>query len=252
MGAIFGSAALSGAIADRASAGLPLPSPPPRPIPRAVRCLLTGARVLTAKGPAKIEDLAIGDLVPTMFGGTVPIQWIGHYPIKKSNPSKPWPKAARPVRIARSALAPNVPEADLCLTQAHGLLIDNVLISAECLINGTTITLDDASNVDTLEFFHVKLEKHDVIYAEGAPVETLLNVDESAVNFAEYFRMKGAWAEEEVPCAPVLGYRRQGGGLRSRVRNAASWVERRRQITAIRNRFAERGIILARELETSI
>jgi hypothetical protein len=36
-----------------------------------------------------------------------------------------------------------------------------------------------------LEFFHIKLERHDVIYAEGTPTETLLEVDESAANFAE-------------------------------------------------------------------
>jgi hypothetical protein len=54
------------------------------------------------------------------------------------------------------------------------------------LINGTTITRYEAREYDELEFFHIKLESHDVIYAEGVPAETLLNVEESAVNFAEY------------------------------------------------------------------
>jgi hypothetical protein len=195
--------------------------------------------------------LAIGDQLPTMFGGTRPIQWIGHYPIKRRNPSKPWPKDARPVRIARSALAPNVPQTDLYLTQAHGLFIDGVLVSAGCLINETTITLDEASQLDALEFFHIKLEKHDVIYAEGAPVETLLEVDESAVNFAEYFRMHGAPTDEEVPCLPILSYWRRGSGLKSRVRSAVSWIDRRRQIGVIRHRLAQRGLILSRELQPS-
>ena len=66
------------------------------------------------------------------------------------------------------------------VTKAHALLIDGVLVAAGNLINGTTITRYDARELDELEFFHIKLERHDVIYAEGAPCETLLNVDENA------------------------------------------------------------------------
>ena len=81
-------------------------------------CFLKGTKILTAEGERKIEDLAIGDLLPTMFGGLRPVQWIGRYPRKKSDPSKPWVKDALPVRIARSALGPNVPHADLYVTAA--------------------------------------------------------------------------------------------------------------------------------------
>ena len=45
-----------------------------------------------------------------------------------------------------------------------------MLISVGSLINRVTIKLDDAR--DELEFFQIKLESHDVIFAEGAPVET--------------------------------------------------------------------------------
>jgi hypothetical protein len=124
-------------------------------------------------------------------------------------------------------------------------------VSAGCVINETTITLDEASQLNALEFFHIKLEKHDVIYAEGVPVETLLEVDESAVNFAEYFRMHGAPTDEEVPCLPILSYWRRGSGLKSRVRSAVSWIDRRRQIGVIRYRLAQRGIMLSQELEPS-
>jgi hypothetical protein len=52
-----------------------------------------------------------------------------------------------------------------------------------------------------MEFFHTKLESHDVIYAEGAPAETLADVNESAVNFAEYLRRYGTPATKEARCA---------------------------------------------------
>jgi len=94
--------------------GGPPPPPPPGGGPRGgINCFLKGTKIRTVAGERKIEDLAIGDLLPTMFGGVRPIQWIGHYPFK------PWVKDAQPVRIARSALAPDVPHADLYATAAH-------------------------------------------------------------------------------------------------------------------------------------
>ena len=205
-------------------------------------CFLRGTKIRTAEGERKIEDLAIGDLLPTMFGGLRPVQWIGRYPIKKSDPSKPWVKDALPVRIARSALAPNVPHADLYVTAAHSLLVDGVLVPAEMLINGTTITHYEPEG-DELEFFHVKLESHDVVYAEGAPAETLLNVDEWFVNFADYLRRYGISATENGRCAPVV---RIGGRdeLKSRFRSALSpWIDFRDQADVVRDRLEECGIV---------
>ncbi len=101
-------------------------------------------------------------------------------------------------------LAPNVPHTDLYVTGGHALLIDGVLVPAELLINGTTITRDDAREYDELEYFHVKLESHDVVYAEGAPAETLLDVNEFAVNFADYLRQYGTSTAEEARCAPLI------------------------------------------------
>ena len=89
-----------------------------------------------------------------------------HTPFSKSDPSKPWPKDVRPIRSARSPIAPNVPHADLYVTQPHGLFIDDVLVSAGSLINEMTITLYAARELNELEFFHIKLDSHDVIHAE--------------------------------------------------------------------------------------
>jgi hypothetical protein len=120
-------------------------------------------------------------------------------------------------------------------------------VQAENLINDTTITLYEAREHDELEFFHIKLESHDVIYAEGAPVETLLDIDESAVNFVEYLRKYGTPKREEPPCVPTISYSGRRV-LKSRVRSAISpWFDRRKQIDVIRDRLEERGIILSKE-----
>src|ERR1051326_2211224 len=171
-----------------------------------VSCFLKGTSIRTAEGDRKIEDLMPGDLLPTVFGGIRPIQWIGRYPFRRSNPAEAWVRDVLPVRVARSALGPDIPNADLYLTQSHALLIDGILVPVCHLINDTTVTLFDASALDQLEFFHIKLQLHDVIYAEGAPCETLVTVDENAVNFAEYLRQYGPPTIDGARCAPWVGF----------------------------------------------
>ena len=101
-----------------------------------------------------------------------------------------------------------------------------------------------------MEFFHIKFESHDAIYAEGAPVETLLGVDESAVNFAEYFRLYGVPKPKRF-AAPHVSPTAARANL-SRTRSAISpWFDRREPIDMIRDRLEERGIALSRQLEAA-
>jgi hypothetical protein len=247
MGAVAGSAFLARTRPAQAQ-GLPGCGPSGDTPPKC--CFLKGAKIRTAEGERAVEDLAIGDLLPTEFGGRRPIQWVGRYHYKKSDPSKPWVEDAQPVRIARSALADNVPQADLFVTQSHALLIDGVLVTAGSLINGTTITLYAADEFDALEFFHIKLETHDIVYAEGAGCETLLTVDEKANNFAEYLRKYGEAKTNNEPCLPILSFNGGRSEAKSRMRSAISpWFDRRQKIDVIRDRLEERGIALSRTRE---
>ena len=211
-------------------------------------CFLTGTKIRTVEGERRVEDLAIGDLLPTEFGGVRPIQWIGRYHYRKSDPSKPWVKNVRPVRISRGAIAPNVPHAELYVTQGHALFLDGVLVTAGRLVNEKTVTLYAADEFDDLEYFHIKLASHDVIYAEGVACETLLNVDENASNFAEYLRRYGAPEAQPVSCAPNLsnGARAE---IKARLRVLASPWKGPCQIDVIRDRLAERAIALSGELQ---
>jgi hypothetical protein len=214
------------------------------------QCFLRGTTVRTAEGDRKIENLAVGDLLPTVFGGTRAIQWIGRYQYRKSDPAKAWVRSIIPIRIARSALGRDVPHGDLYVTEAHALLIDGFLVQAGNLVNDTTITRYDARDLDELEFFHIKLERHDVIYAEGTPTETLLEVDESAANFAEYLRQYGPMTMKETPCAPLLRYEYRRGEIRSCFRSAISpWIDRRQPVDIIRDKLDARGIALLRQSE---
>jgi hypothetical protein len=216
------------------------------------RCFLKGTIIRTANGDRKVEDLSVGDLLPTVFGGLSPIQWIGRYSVKKSDSIKAWVKDVLPVRVARSALGPDMPHADLYVTKAHALFIDGVLVTAASLINGTTITLYDARENNELEFFHIKLERHNVIYAEGVPCETLLNIRESTVNSAEYLRRYEPPTTQEAPCAPLLGFNGARSEIKSHFRSAISpWVDRRQKLDIIRDKLEERGIAVLRDRSAS-
>jgi Hint domain len=103
------------------------------------RCFLKGTKVRTITGERAVEDLAIGDLLPTHFNGIQPIQWIGRFQYRRSDASRPWVRDALPVRIVRSALAADVPHSDLYVSQQHAIFTDGVLVRAGSLVNGATI-----------------------------------------------------------------------------------------------------------------
>ena len=244
MGGIAATAAVAALASSRRGTAQAATSPVP-----ATHCMLKGTAVATANGPRNVEELAIGDLVPTMYGGMRPILWIGRHTVKRSDSSKPWPRSLQPIHIVRSAIGPSVPRRDLYLSAEHTLLVDGVLVTAGSLVNDVTIRRSEASGYDELEYFHVKVEGHDVIYAEGAPVETLLKADESFENFDEYVYLYGELCEA-TPCAPFVsctGIRRE---FRSRARSAmAPWFDRRQAVDIIRDRLEERA--LSQELEAA-
>ena len=168
------------------------------------QCFLRGTKVLTAGGERKVEDLSQGDLLVTLTGDLRRIQWVGRYHRKRTISGRPWDKNALPVRVARSALAPNIPHRDLYLTPGHAIFIEGSLVSIGSLVNGKTISVYPAAEFEELEFFHIRLETHDVIYAEGATCETLLTVTESAGNYNDFFCNFGIPNIEEQPFAPIL------------------------------------------------
>jgi hypothetical protein len=146
------------------------------------------------------------------------------------------------VRVARGALGPDTPHRDLLISQEHPLLVDGVLFRAIDLVNGSSITLESAGEVSEIEYLHVKLARHDVIFAEGAPSETLLVNSSDAErfdNFAEYLRMFGEDESDEARCAPIAaGNTRER--LMSRLRSAVSpWVDRRNEFDKARDRIEE-------------
>src|SRR5207237_10353291 len=105
-----------------------------------------------------------------------------------------------PVSVRPAALPANVPVRDLSLTHGHALYLDGVLIPVENLINHRSIVWDDRARV--VEYYHIELEDHDVVLANGAPAETYYD----AANRARFQNTRpGSTAGPAKPTvAPVL------------------------------------------------
>jgi len=191
-----------------------------------VVCFLRGTQIWTPDGERGVEDLRINDLVVTSSGEAKPIRWVWGRRFERQCGQK-WDEEIAPIRVAQSALGPNTPHRDLFLSRYHCLYLDGVLIPVVDLLNNSTITRCSAEDLQEIEYFHIKLERHGVIYAEGAACETLravTAVNSGKVEFEEYQRSYGGPSLPDEPAAPMLGYNGGRSRLRGRIRSAVSHV----------------------------
>ena len=205
-------------------------------------CLLRGTHIRTPAGNKKIEDIKIGDLVLTRSGEAKPVLWVARRRYRR-NPGEAWAPHVAPVRVARGALGPNMPAADLFLSDRHALYFDGALIPVVELLNDKTIARYPAHELDELEYLHLKLAAHDVIFAEGAACDSLrAGTIDKFDNAAEYERLYGDARAGEPACASILGFVGGRSALASRWRSAVSLlVDRRTLLDRIRDDIEERA-----------
>ena len=134
-------------------------------------CYVQGTRILTPAGEIPIEQLAVGGSVLTATGTTESIKWVGRREITLA--THPRPETVAPIRIKQNAFAENVPHRDLLLSPDHGVYIDGKLICARQLVNGSTIRQE--AGWTSVKYFHVELNAHAILLAEGLTAESYLN-----------------------------------------------------------------------------
>jgi autotransporter passenger strand-loop-strand repeat protein len=168
-----------------------------------IPCYVAGTNIATPQGEVPVERLAIGDRVRTASGMDRPIKWIG----RRSYAGR-FAAGARhllPIRVSAGALADQVPHRDLLVSPKHAMFLDGVLIPAERLVNGSSIRQE--TEVDALHYFHIELDSHDILLAEGAAAESFVDCDSrgmfaNANEFAQHYPDDSSlgWAF----CAPRL------------------------------------------------
>ena len=137
-------------------------------------CFAAGTRILTTTGERRVETLTQGDLVLTVSGAersAQPVKWLGHRRIDLT--AHPRPETVAPIRIRRDAFADNMPHTDLLVSPDHAIFVDGKLICARQLVNGTTICQEKGWTA--VEYFHVELDAHAILFAEGLPAESYLD-----------------------------------------------------------------------------
>ncbi|SHL39793.1 Hint domain-containing protein [Halomonas caseinilytica] len=153
-------------------------------------CFAAGTMIATPDGETAVEALSIGDLVMTASGEQVPVKWIGRQTISRLSAAGNY----SPVRIREGALAAGIPNQDLVLTASHGVILDDLVINAGALVNHDTIDyVPGAELPDSVTYYHIETDSHEVILANGTEAETYIDyVDRQAFdNYAEYVALYG-------------------------------------------------------------
>lgn len=133
-------------------------------------CFVAGTQIETETGLKQIDEIEIGDRVRTADNGFQSVRWVGHTTVAGQG-------ALAPVRISKGALGNS---RDLLVSQNHRMLLNGrhfaalfdeptALVPARMLINDTTIR---RAPMDEVTYYHVMLDTHEIIYAEGCPSET--------------------------------------------------------------------------------
>jgi hypothetical protein len=163
-----------------------------------VPCFTRDTVILTQTGQRPIQALSIGDMISTLEDGLNPIRWIGHRSFDRAallDNSRLWP-----VRILSGALGNGLPRRDLLVSRQHRMLVQSKIAermfgTSEVLVPAIKLTALPGIFVDEtvagVEYFHLLFDRHQVIFAENAPTESLFTG-------AEAMKSLGAEARREI------------------------------------------------------
>lgn len=145
-----------------------------------IPCLGTGTHVETADGAVLVEDLRAGMKLRTLDGSYAILRKVLSKKLSARKIEEN-PKLA-PVRIMAGALGLGLPHRDLLVSRQHRMLVaspitkrmfaqDDVLVAAIHMTVLPGIFVETTAREIT--YFHLVFDAHCVIFAEGAPTESL-------------------------------------------------------------------------------
>lgn len=182
-------------------------------------CYVRGTLIGTPAGQRPVEDLRIGDMVTTLDGSAKPVKWVGHRTYEAAfGAAEP---TVRPVLLRAGSLGDNQPVRDLRVSPQHAMLVDGVMVPAASLVNSVTI-LREAAPAD-IQYFHIELDGHEAVFAEGAPAETFVDANSRAMfdNADEYALLYGTTETAATLAAPRVEEGYQLEAIRRRLSRIA-------------------------------
>jgi hypothetical protein len=191
----------------------------------ALPCFAAGTRLLTDRGAVAVEELSAGDHVMTADGRSAPIIWTGMRRVDCGRYRRPL--AVLPVRVAAHAFGDGLPARDLFLSPDHAIFAEDVLIPIKHLIDGAAVRQAASACVT---YVHVELAQHQIVLAEGLPVESYLDAgDRPAFSGGAVVALHPAWGAHSGDLAML--------------REALAYAPIRvtgREVDRVRGRLAER------------
>lgn len=175
-----------------------------------VACFLEGTMISTPNGQRAIETLQIGDHVDTLEGSR-PIRFIS----KQINSVDMLTITnGLPICIKAGAFGSASPARDLYVSPDHAIFLENHLIHASVLVNGTTIVQTDLSDwkiEESIVYYNIELEEQHIINAEGLPVESYFDIipRHSWDNYTDYLSLYGSEQPIQEIDAPRVYFERQ-------------------------------------------
>jgi hypothetical protein len=134
-------------------------------------CFVAGTRIAVPGGWRLVEDLRAGDLVDTLDHGPQPLLWVGQR-------SLPGYGRCAPVEFATGALGNDRP---LRVSPQHRVLIRDGRLSV--LFDATEVLIAACHVVDNVlvrstpgpvvTYVHLLFARHEIVFSEGAPTESL-------------------------------------------------------------------------------
>jgi hypothetical protein len=167
-----------------------------------VACYCAGTRIATPTGEVAVEALRIGDAVLTVDGRAEPVRWIGRRAY--AGRFLAGRRHLLPIRFAAGSLGEGLPRRDLLVSPSHAMLLDAMLVPAEALCGLPGIS--QVPGLQEVAYFHIELDRHEAILAEGAASETFLDDDSRMLfhNASDHARLYPDHSLPAVPtwCAP--------------------------------------------------
>lgn len=147
--------------------------------PSGVVNLAEGTRVRTPSGECAVEELREGSVVLTREHGGQPVLWVGQRQLSAARMMAD-PKT-KPIRLRAGAIRSGQPDSDMLVSPHQQILVsgarakkligqNEVLASAADLVDGSLISTDRMAS--EVSFYQVLLGRHEVIWANGVPVES--------------------------------------------------------------------------------
>lgn len=143
-------------------------------------CFTAGTLIRTQTGERPVDELAVGDMIETMDNGLQPIRWIGSRKLDAAA-LRAAPNLL-PIFIGKGALSDSTPAQDLIVSPQHRVLVRSkiaqrmfdaaeVLVAAKQLLQLPNVHI--VESCDQVSYYHILFDRHEIIYSNGAPTESL-------------------------------------------------------------------------------